>query len=161
MHIDSLSGLYVRRWFDLEYPKEFERVRALGHPFSVLMMDMDGLKQINDEHGHTMGSYCISEAGKIIKKALEPGGVGSRFGGDEFVAYLPGGGIEEALDLAEAIRRAIETFEFRYNDIVVAPTISIGAAELVNGIVNSDELTRLADDALYRAKKAGRNTVSD
>ncbi|MDH3521599.1 MAG: GGDEF domain-containing protein [Myxococcales bacterium] len=160
MHVDSLTGLYGRRWFDREYPKEFERARANGRPFSVLMMDMDGLKQINDRHGHQMGSYCISEAGALIRHAIEPNGVGARFGGDEFVAFLRNGGLDEALDLGEQIRRAIEAFEFRKGDTRVAPTISIGAAELEPGVQSAEELTRLADDALYRAKKAGRNRVS-
>jgi diguanylate cyclase (GGDEF)-like protein len=160
MHVDSLTGLYVRRWFDFEYPKEFERMRELGRPFSVLMMDMDGLKQINDQHGHQMGSYCIAEAGKLIKRALEPNGVGSRFGGDEFVASLRNCGIDDALEIGEEIRRAVEHFEFRRGDVCVAPTISIGAAELAPGVQRAEELTRLADDALYRAKKAGRNAVS-
>lgn len=160
MHIDSLTGLYRRRWFDLEYPKEFERMRALGHPFSVLMMDMDGLKQVNDCHGHQMGSYCIGEAGKIIKRAIEPDGAGARFGGDEFVAYLPGTGLERALQIGEEIRAAVDGFEFCKDGIRVAPTISIGVTELGEGVTSAEELTRLADAALYRAKRAGRNRVS-
>jgi diguanylate cyclase (GGDEF)-like protein len=160
MHIDSLTGLYVRRWFDTEYPKEFERMRALGRPFSVLMMDMDGLKQINDRHGHQMGSHCIEEAGKIIRSALEPNGVGSRFGGDEFVASLRNCDLDTALEVGEEIRSAIECYEFRKGDVCVAPTISIGVAELAPGVNSAEELTRLADDALYRAKKSGRNSVS-
>lgn len=160
IHIDSLTGLYVRRWFDTEYPKEFERMRALGRPFSVMMMDMDGLKQINDQHGHQMGSHCIGEAGKIIRGALEPNGVGSRFGGDEFVASLRNCDLDAALEIGEEIRGAIERFEFRRGEVYVAPTISIGVAELAPGVNSAEELTRLADDALYRAKKAGRNSVS-
>jgi diguanylate cyclase (GGDEF)-like protein len=160
MHVDSLTGLYVRRWFDREYPKEFERMRAAGQPFSVLMLDMDGLKPINDEHGHQMGSYCISEAGVLIKRSIEPNGMGARFGGDEFVAFVRHCGLEEALDLAEAIRRSVEAHEFCREGVRVAPTISIGVAELDASVQSAEELTRLADDALYRAKKLGRNAVS-
>jgi diguanylate cyclase (GGDEF)-like protein len=160
MHVDSLSGLYVRRWFDLEYPKAFERMRARERPFCVLMMDMDGLKQINDRHGHQMGSYCIGEAGVLIKAAIEPNGVGCRFGGDEFVAFVRNCGLEEGLDLGEEIRRTVEAFDFCRDGVRVAPTISIGVAELMPGVKSAEELTRLADDALYRAKKQGRNTVS-
>jgi diguanylate cyclase (GGDEF)-like protein len=159
IHLDSLTGLYARRWFDHEYPKAFERARLEQLPFCVLMMDMDGLKQVNDRHGHQMGSYCISEAGKLIKATIEPNGVGARFGGDEFVAFVHNAGIEEGLELAEQVRQGIEAFEFRREEIRVAPTISIGVAELEAGVSRPEELTRLADDALYRAKKAGRNTV--
>jgi GGDEF domain-containing protein len=137
IHLDSLTGLYARRWFDHEYPKAFERARLEQLPFCVLMMDMD----------------------KLIKATIEPNGVGARFGGDEFVAFVHNAGIDEGLELAEEVRQGIEAFEFRREEIRVAPTISIGVAELEPGISRPEELTRLADDALYRAKKAGRNTV--
>ena len=160
IHVDSLSGLYVRRWFDTEYPKEFERARAEGRPLCVLMMDMDGLKEVNDQHGHQMGSYCIGEAGRLIKRAIEPNGAGARFGGDEFVAYLRNCGLEGALEVGERIREAIADFEFTKEGVRVSPTISIGVAELAGDVASAEQLTRLADDALYRAKKAGRNTVT-
>ncbi len=159
MHVDSLTGLYVRRWFDAEYPKAFELVRAGSEPFCLMMMDMDGLKAVNDCHGHQMGSYCISEAGKIIKEKIAPDGVGCRFGGDEFVVFLRGHVLDQAVEIAESIREAIEEFEFRQGDVVVAPTISIGVAELGNEIRTAEDLTRVGDQALYRAKEAGRNAV--
>ena len=160
MHVDSLSGLYVRRWFDREYPRAFERAVAGGCALSVLMMDMDGLKAINDQHGHQLGSWCIAETGKLIKRELGEHGVGARFGGDEFAAYLPGAGIETALRCAESIRMAVEQFEFHRDEIVVAPTISIGVALLSPQIAGAEELLRHADDALYRAKRGGRNAVA-
>ena len=76
MNIDSLTGLYVRRWYDSEFPKVFKKAQAKDEPLCVLMMDLDGLKAVNDEHGHQMGSYCIAESGKIIKQCIEPSGVG-------------------------------------------------------------------------------------
>jgi diguanylate cyclase (GGDEF)-like protein len=160
IHVDSLTGLRVRRWFDAEFPKEFRRARVAGRPFCVLMMDMDGLKEVNDRHGHQMGSYCISEAGKIIKRRVEPNGFGARFGGDEFVAFLRNCEIDQATEVAELIRRDVETFDFRKDGVTVAPTLSIGVAELSREIGSAEQLMRLADDALYRAKKAGRNAVS-
>jgi diguanylate cyclase (GGDEF)-like protein len=144
-----------------DFHSRLDELMHVERPFCVLMLDMDGLKQINDRHGHQMGSYCIGEAGKLIKRALEPNGVGCRFGGDEFVAYVRNCGLEEALELGEEIRRAVEDFEFCRDGVRVAPTLSIGVAELVRGVKSAEELTRLADDALYRAKKDGRNTVSD
>jgi diguanylate cyclase (GGDEF)-like protein len=159
IHVDSLTGLRVRRWFDAEFPKEFERAREAARPLCVLMMDMDGLKAINDHHGHQMGSYCISEAGKLIRRAIEPNGHGARFGGDEFVGFLRNCGIEDAVEVAEGIRRDIEAHEFCREGVRVAPTISIGVAEMSTDVTSAEQLTRLADDALYRAKKAGRNSV--
>lgn len=160
MHVDSLTGLYVRRWFDQEYPRAFERAQREGVFFCVLMLDMDGLKAINDRHGHQLGSHCIAETGKLIRACLGANGAGARFGGDEFVAWLAPAGLEQALDVAEAIRLRVEGFRFEQAGVVVAPTLSIGVAERVPGVAGAEELLRLADDALYRAKKAGRNRVS-
>jgi diguanylate cyclase (GGDEF)-like protein len=160
MHLDSLTGLYVRRWFDQEYPRAFTKARSARRRLCVAMMDMDGIKEVNDLHGHQLGSHCISEAGKIIKATLPLGAAGARFGGDEFVAWFTDGDLEDVLDVAESIRRKIDAFEFRKGGVVVAPTISIGVAALAPDVNGPEELLRLADDALYRAKKQGRNTVS-
>lgn len=160
MHLDSLTGLYVRRWFDREFPKAFRRARQAGEGLCVAMMDLDGLKPINDAHGHQMGSHCISEAGRLIKACLPAGAAGARFGGDEFVAWLGACALDDACEVAETIRRRVEAFEFRRDGTAVAPTISIGVAALEADVHGHEELLRLADDALYRAKKAGRNTVS-
>jgi diguanylate cyclase (GGDEF)-like protein len=160
MHVDSLTGLYVRRWFDAEYPKAFARAKEEGMPLCVLMLDMDGLKEVNDAHGHTMGSYCISETGKLIRSLIEPNGVGARFGGDEFVAYLRNCDLDQGMDVAEQIREAVDAFTFCKDGIEVAPTISIGVMSLANDISTAEVLMQLADEALYRAKKAGRNAVA-
>jgi diguanylate cyclase (GGDEF)-like protein len=124
------------------------------------MMDLDGLKQINDQHGHQLGSHCIAEAGKIIKVCLPDGAAGARFGGDEFVVWFADCGLEAAVQVAETIRVRIEGFEFRLESVVVAPTISIGLAALDADVRQPEDLTREADAALYRAKQAGRNAVS-
>ncbi len=160
MHVDSLTGLYLRRWFDDHYPKAFARAREAGVPLCVFMLDMDGLKAVNDQHGHQMGSFCISEAGKIIKRHIEPNGMGCRFGGDEFVAFLRNFGMDDGLELAESIRRDVAAFDFTKDGVTVSPTISIGVATLGPDTATADDLTRLADEALYRAKKAGRNVIA-
>lgn len=160
MHLDSLTGLYVRRWFDQEYPRAFEEARRYAHPLCVAMMDMDGLKQVNDRHGHQLGSHCISETGRLIKACLPGGAVGARFGGDEFVAWFRDARLDDVMDVAETIRARVEAFEFRQDGVVVAPTLSVGVACLKPGVERPEELLRLADDALYRAKKLGRNRVA-
>lgn len=160
MHLDSLTGLYVRRWFDREYPRAFDRAREQGRSLCVAMLDLDGLKPINDRHGHQMGSHCISEAGRIIKACLPPGGAGARFGGDEFVVWLAGVTLEEALELAEDVRARIEDFDFGRGELDVRPTVSVGVAALGPAVSGPEHLLRRADDALYRAKQAGRNRVS-
>ncbi len=160
MHLDSLTGLYVRRWFDQEFPRVFEQALSRGRLLCVAMMDMDGLKAVNDRHGHQLGSHCISQAGRIIKQCLPASGAaGARFGGDEFAAWFCDAAIEDVLDVAESIRRRVQAFEFREGEVVVEPTMSIGVAALSSDVSSPEELLRLADEALYRAKKNGRNTV--
>ena len=161
MHEDSLTGLYQRGWFDRQYPREFERAKRDGLSLTVLMLDMDGLKEVNDEHGHLMGSHCISETGRIIKACVGANGCAARFGGDEFAVFFPGIGLDDAIDIAEDIRRKVEQHRFHLDGISVQPTISIGATELQSDIRSHQELIQLADAALYRAKKAGRNRVSE
>jgi len=156
---DSLSGLYQRRWVDIEYPKAFAQARSSNAHFSVLMMDMDGLKGINDAHGHLMGSHCIAEVGKLIKGCLRAAAAGARFGGDEFMAFVPDVELDDAIALADEIRRRVESFRFPLPPGVRKPTISIGVAALSPAVTTPDDLMRLADDALYRAKKKGGNTV--
>lgn len=160
MHLDSLTGLYVRRWFDQEFPRAFERARKGGRPLCVAMMDMDGLKGVNDRFGHQLGSHCIAETGRIIKAGLPASAAGARFGGDEFAAWLTDAALGDALDVLEAIRARVQDFEFRQDGVVVEPTLSVGVAELTRDVVGPEELLRRADDALYRAKKQGRNTVA-
>jgi diguanylate cyclase (GGDEF)-like protein len=160
MHLDSLTGLYVRRWFDQEYPRAFEAARRFARPLCVAMMDMDGLKQVNDRHGHQLGSHCIAETGRIIKSSLPGEAAGARFGGDEFVAWFADAHLDDVIDVAEVIRVKVESFEFTLDGVVVEPTLSIGVASLHPGVEGPEELLRLADDALYRAKKLGRNRVA-
>jgi two-component system cell cycle response regulator len=158
MHVDSLSGLYGRRWFDQEYPKAVLRARSEGRPLCVLMMDMDGLKPINERHGHQMGSHCIAEAGRLILRVLPASAAGARFGGDEFVVWMGDCDLDDALDVGESIRRRVSSHDFGVG--LVRPTLSIGVAAL-EGQESAEQLLRRADEALYRAKKSGRNRVCD
>jgi two-component system cell cycle response regulator len=160
MNIDELTGLPVKRVFDQKLSTAFVKAKQRGKTLSLLMMDMDGLKRINDTHGHQLGSHSISECGKIIGDIIGKKGTACRYGGDEFVAYLRKRTLAEAEAVGESIRQNITKHIFKLNGHSVSPTISIGVAELSDQIESPDELIRIADDALYRAKDAGRNTVS-
>ena len=123
-------------------------------------MDMDGLKAINTEQGHQMGSFCVGAAGKIVGEIMASRGIASRFGGDEFIAFVHDLALEEAMEVGEEIRRSVEDFAFDDHGVRVPPTISIGVAELTDSVQSAQELVRLADEALYRAKRIGKNLVS-
>jgi len=160
MNVDALTGLLVKRAFDLELARAFEAAKRSGAPLSLLMMDLDGLKSINDVRGHQMGSLCIAEVGKIIRHEVARVGRACRYGGDEFIAYVDSQGIAGAEAVAERIRARVEGYEFIRDGARVATTISIGVAELHGGLPTPDHLLQSADEALYRAKRAGRNRVS-
>jgi len=160
MNIDDLTGLPVKRIFDREFKLEFSRTKRNGKKLSLLMMDMDGLKRINDTHGHLMGSFSISESGNLIRKTIGRKGVATRYGGDEFIAFLRNTPLSKAETIGESIRMKIAEHKFTRNDVRIQPTISIGVAEIFAGLQSPEDLVKLADEALYRAKEAGRNTVS-
>jgi diguanylate cyclase (GGDEF)-like protein len=125
------------------------------------MMDMDGLKKINDTHGHFVGAHSIATVGKRLGALLQGmQGVVSRFGGDEFSAFVPNVDREQAEQLGERIRRVVADEAITRDQVTVNPTMSIGFAVHPDHGTLAEQLTRQADEALYRAKAAGRNRVS-
>lgn len=157
---DDLSGLWVKRRFDAQLKTTVSAVQVGSVPVvSVLVMDLDGIKGINDTHGHDMGAFCIGECGRIIGRVVGTRGFATRFGGDEFAAGLPGVTKDEAVALGETIRRTIGEHSFVHRGIRVQPGISIGVAALPGDATDADHLFRAGDEALYRAKRAGKNRV--
>jgi diguanylate cyclase (GGDEF)-like protein len=124
------------------------------------MMDLDGIKSINDTHGHLFGAYVIGESGRVIGRVLEKRGFASRFGGDEFIAALPGLALDAAVAIGEEIRVAIGEFPFEREGVPLRPGISIGASAFPESAGDADGLVQRADEALYRAKRAGKNRVN-
>jgi diguanylate cyclase (GGDEF)-like protein len=158
---DYLTGLLAKKRFDEEFEHRLEVTTAVGKPLSVLMADIDNLKKINDEHGHLLGEFVVGGVGRIIGGLHAGGGRrATRFGGDEYQTILPGLAKEEALAVAEEIRRRVEEYAFEHNDTLANPTLSLGVATYPEDGATRNELTHAADEALYRAKRAGGNTVS-
>jgi diguanylate cyclase (GGDEF)-like protein len=157
---DPLTGLASKRRFDdaLSYG-----IAAAVHreaPLALLMMDMDGVKGINDRYGHLFGAHVIGETGRILARHLGRHGHACRFGGDEFCAFLPGQDLEAARETAETIRKAVEQAGMSKDGIDLAPTLSIGIAVCPADAADATELLARADAALYRAKEAGKNRVA-
>ena len=157
---DSLTGLPSKLRFDQAFEFALEDCKRNSRPLSLLMMDMDGLKKINDTHGHLFGAYAIGETGKLIARVLGSTGQACRFGGDEFSAFLPAHDIEAATALAEKIRLAVENAGLEKDGISLKPTISIGVASYPDTGEKPLELVASADGALYRAKANGKNCVA-
>jgi len=156
---DPLTGLESKRRFDDALAYVVAESRQNGIPLALLMMDMDGVKSINDTHGHLFGAHVIGETGRILARNLGRGGDACRFGGDEFCAFLPGQDHAAARETAEAIRQAVEQAGMSKDGIPLAPTLSIGIAVCPTDAEDATELLARADEALYRAKAAGKNRV--
>ena len=161
---DDLTGLLSSRSFFSELRRESARAAQERRPFCVLMMDVDFFKLVNDTHGHLTGSKTLEEIGLCITQNLRTGDVAARFGGEEFAAFLLDAELAQGLVAAERIRAEIEKKEFsvvRQNQPrqTHRVTISIGVAVFPDDSSDPIEMVEMADSALYRAKRTGRNRV--
>jgi len=140
--------------------EELRRHQRYGHSMSLLMLDIDHFKSINDSYGHLMGDHVLREVGKIISERLRSTDFTARYGGEEFVVILPLTTEEQSQVLAERLRQAIAETRFTSEGKPFGITVSIGAAALTPGaLLKRRELVDKADKALYQAKKLGRNQV--
>ncbi|MFH0782714.1 MAG: GGDEF domain-containing protein [Pseudomonadota bacterium] len=159
LNIDELTGLVVKRRFDEELNRYLAVALSKSAELTMIMIDIDGVKQINDTYGHSFGAYTIAQTGKLIKTVIEHTGLASRFGGDEFMVFIPNLNKAVGQQIAETIRQQVETHLFEMEGVVLRPTVSIGVSNLkLNDTVAS--LFKRADDALYQSKRTGRNKVS-
>lgn len=156
---DPLTGLPSKLRFDQAFEFSLQDAIQRDSSLALLMMDMDGVKQINDTHGHLFGAHVIGETGRVISRIMGRRGQACRFGGDEFSAFLPSLEIESATEIAEEIREAVEGAGFEKDGISLRPTISIGVACAPEVGSSPLELVTAADKALYRAKDLGKNRV--
>jgi diguanylate cyclase (GGDEF)-like protein len=155
---DPLTGLGNRMALDCALATELARAQRFGLPFSLLVVDIDHFKRINDSSGHSTGDRVIRSVATRIRDCLRPYDQAFRFGGEEFVVILSQTGLAKGLQIAERIRQEIEQHARRDTGHAGTVTASIGAAEM-GRCDNVDELFARADRALYRAKGEGRNRV--
>ena len=163
---DELTGLLTSKSFFSELRREAARAEAESRPFCVLMMDLDHFKEVNDTYGHLVGSKTLEVTGRVIKQALRAGDVASRFGGEEFAAFLLDANYAQGLVAAERVRVAMAQEEFPVtrrdspdSQQTHRITISIGVAAYPDDATDPIHLVELADSALYRAKRSGRNRI--
>ena len=158
-HSDYLTGLNNRRYFVELSEKEFERVRRYQKPLSLLMLDIDDFKLVNDTYGHNVGDVVLKKLAEICLSTVREIDIAGRLGGEEFGIVLPETKIDDAIEVAERLRKAVETDRIRLADAGFNITISIGVASLTSGHRTLDDLMISADKALYAAKAAGKNRV--
>jgi diguanylate cyclase (GGDEF)-like protein/PAS domain S-box-containing protein len=156
---DSHTGLYNRRFFFAYAENEIERSKRYNKKLSMIMMDIDHFKDVNDRFGHQIGDKTLKEVAEICLSILRKVDVICRFGGEEFSVLMPETEISDAAHAAERICTAISSARIKTEKGTVSVTMSIGVAEMDNSIGNLEKLLAAADKALYTAKKDGRNRV--
>lgn len=158
---DVLTGLYNRRYFEKVLPQELERARRYNLSFSVLLIDADNFKKVNDTYGHPMGDRILATMGEAIKRSLRSFDFAFRYGGEEFVVILPETNIKSARRAAERIRQSVisECGKVLLGDNSNPVTVSTGIACYPRDATEGKALVSLADDLLYQAKGAGKNRI--
>jgi len=151
---DSLTGLYVRRYYMMKLQEELHRAERYSKVLSVIMADLDHFKSVNDTYGHSAGDRVLQAIGHYLRKNIRDVDVLARYGGEEFVFLLPDADKEAAVCLSERLRRGLE--DLRVDDLP-AVTISLGVASYPGDSERLEDLVQQADAALYAAKQAGRN----
>jgi diguanylate cyclase (GGDEF)-like protein len=159
--IDALTGIRNRSYFNKKYQAEVRKSRRERTQLSVVMIDIDHFKSVNDQYGHLIGDECIKAVARTFKNALKrPSDNVCRYGGEEFVLILPSTDLKGALILVEQLRVKIEKTNIHTDDVTINITISAGIGTAIADITQpEDNILALADKQLYAAKNAGRNNV--
>jgi diguanylate cyclase (GGDEF)-like protein len=155
---DKLTGLHNRRYMDMDLPREFDRAKRFKHHLSLAMIDVDGFKEVNDQHSHQVGDDVLAELGGILRKACRSVDGVVRYGGDEFLLYFPETSLETGALACERIRGLVLNTNWERFGAGVHVTLSMGLASL-DGQDQLHELIALADGRLLEAKRLGKNQL--
>ena len=158
-NIDPLTGLRNRRSFERALKEFFRDYKRFGYPFALIMFDIDNFKNINDTYGHLAGDKVLKEIGRILRSYLRAKDVVARTGGEEFTIILPGVSKEEAVAVAERLRKIISNHSVDFDGNKINVTASFGVTEMREEIEEPEELLREADEKLYTAKRTGKDKV--
>jgi two-component system cell cycle response regulator len=157
---DGLTKAFNKRYFTERVESEYLYAVRHGAPVSLMFIDIDHFKRINDVHGHPAGDYVLVELAKLAHGCLRNEDIFSRYGGEEFAVISRGTDLAEAQSLAERLRRAVETHAFSFEGKSIAVTISVGVARAPRvGVTSPADLVAVADETMYLAKRSGRNRV--
>jgi len=157
---DHLTGLFNRRYMMEVLGREVQRSSRKGGHLSLILLDIDHFKDVNDIYGHLQGDVALQKVALLLKKELRAYDCATRYGGEEFVAILPDSSLKDAVFVAERIRQSVMETKFSDKLAGLNLTVSLGVASFpLEGVTTVDAFIKLADDALYRAKNSGRNRV--
>ena len=156
---DSLTGLYNRKAIEFALTNEIQRSGRYQHQVSVLLLDLDHFKLVNDTHGHQAGDRVLEAFATVLSDSIRTSDSAGRYGGEEFIVLLPETALEHATAMAERLRQRISELRVNYEDNIIELTTSIGVAVFPDHADAWEELNPRLDKALYAAKHAGRNCV--
>src|ERR1700722_2316437 len=156
-YLDGLTGIFNRRFFELRIMEEIERARRYGTGMAVIMADIDEFKRLNDEFGHVLGDEVLRQVSSLFHQQVRKVDVVCRYGGEEFAILLTQVTAEQAISIAEKLRRMVESYQFP--GVPRTITISAGVAVFPAHGTTRDEMVRAADTGLYAAKQAGRHRI--
>jgi two-component system cell cycle response regulator len=157
--MDGLTGLYNKRYFTEALDREMARARRYSRPLSLIMIDIDFFKNINDTYGHLAGDHILKELGELLISRVRREELVARYGGEELVILLPETDKEGAFKVAELMRQRVESHTFIFANKKIRVTVSAGVSEAVECDYDLSEVIKIADERLYAAKRAGRNKV--
>jgi diguanylate cyclase (GGDEF)-like protein len=158
---DSLTGLYTRGYFDERFLEEFTKAKRRDLPLSLLVLDIDHFKKVNDNHGHNLGDEILRWLARTLSGEIRETDILSRYGGDEFVILMPLTRAKEAFDFAQRLHKKIGASHFRWEGEKIKITLSGGVSGLKKNHKNVEDMFHDADQSLYVAKRNGRNQVAD
>lgn len=156
---DGLTGIFNRRYLEVKLREEFGRCKRYGGELSIIMFDIDFFKKVNDGYGHQCGDFILKSVSSRISSIIRNVDYLFRYGGEEFCCMLPETQFDGAMQAAERFRKAIMEMENNYDNSIIKTTISLGVAGLNEEISSAEMFIKKADEALYRAKREGRNRV--
>lgn len=157
---DKHTGCYNKTYFNNRITLEVNKSKVTGDPLSLIIFDLDHFKKLNDGFGHDAGDYVLKEMAQVIRSnGIREQDVFARYGGEEFVILLPKTNLKQSFEIAERLRKLIESKEFMYDGKRLPVTASIGVADYRQGVITGTDLFKRADEAVYKAKEGGRNQV--
>jgi diguanylate cyclase (GGDEF)-like protein len=157
---DELTRLLNRRAFDHRFEVESARYERYQRPLSLLLVDLDRFKDVNDRHGHEVGDRALVRVAEAIASSVRNADIPGRIGGEEFGVLLPETRVREAVEVAERVRAAVAAVDLRHGGASIPLRVSVGVSSCPDCVDGGEELRRTADEALYAAKRAGRDRVA-
>jgi two-component system cell cycle response regulator len=158
---DGLTQCYNKMYFNNKLDLEVKKSKVTGSPLSLVIFDLDHFKHLNDNYGHDAGDYVLKEMAELLRdNGIRKDDTFARYGGEEFVVLLPKTNLKQAFEIAERLRKLVESHEFLYDEKRLPVFASIGVADYRQGVNTGTDLFKRADSAVYKSKEGGRNQVN-